>query len=356
MAPRTFRGLVRTAGLVTALAVSGPAAASAMDRAFDPVLLDRAVETAGSLQRLNTLIVARDGEIAFERAFRGPAPDVPVNVKSVAKSVVSALVGAAISRSLIEGPDQPIGELIGAHIPEGADPAVAGVTVGNLLSMQSGLDRTSGRNYGRWVASPDWVAHALSRPFVAAPGGRMLYSTGNFHLLSAILTRASGRDTRALAIEWLGAPLDIRIPEWDRDPQGIYFGGNNMLLSPRALLRFGELYRLGGEIDGKRVLLESWIAESWTPRTRSPFSGDAYGYGWFLRAVGDHVAAYARGFGGQFVIVVPSLEMTVVVTSDTTTRLRVDGYGDELWSLVADMLVPAAERAGMGRGETEPAG
>ena len=82
---------------------------------------------------------------------------------------------------------------------------------------------------------------------------------------------------------------------------------------------------------------------SWVPRTRSVFSGDGYGYGWFLRdAGGGHTAAYARGFGGQYVIVVPSLAMTVVVTSDTDTRLRVDGYGDALWSMIENHLIPAA--------------
>ena len=66
---------------------------------------------------------------------------------------------------------------------------------------------------------------------------------GSSHLLSAVLTRASGRSTHALAREWLGEPLGIEIPPWPRDPQGIFFGGNDMLMSPRALLRFGELYR-----------------------------------------------------------------------------------------------------------------
>ncbi len=59
-------------------------------------------------------------------------------------------------------------------------------------------------------------------------------------------------------------------------------------------------------------------------------------------AGGGRTAAYARGFGGQYVIVVPSLAMTVVVTSDTDTRLRVDGYGDALWSMIENHLIPAA--------------
>ena len=296
---------------------------------------------------MNALIVARDGNVEVAERLRGPGLDTPVNVKSVSKSVIAALVGAAIDRGVIAGPDQTIGALLGDRIPAGAAPGVAGITVGNLLSIQSGLDRTSGQNYGRWVNSADWMFHVLTRSFVDRPGGRMLYSTGNSHLLSAILTRATGRSTHDLARDWLGAPLSIDIPAWDRDPQGIYFGGNNMLLSPRALLRFGEMYRRGGTIDGTRVLSEDWIAASWTPRTRSPFSGDAYGYGWFLRDLGGgRMAAYARGFGGQFVIVIPSLAMTVVVISGTGTRLRVDGYGDDLWSLVEDGLVPAALAAG----------
>jgi CubicO group peptidase (beta-lactamase class C family) len=100
----------------------------------------------------------------------------------------------------------------------------------------------------------------------------MLYSSGSSHLLSAVLTRASGRSTHALAREWLGEPLGIEIPPWPRDPQGIFFGGNDMLMSPRALLRFGELYRRDGVLNGRRILPEGWVAESWRLRTTSPWS------------------------------------------------------------------------------------
>lgn len=343
---RFLKGFVGSALGLLCLAVVTVSQADA-DGGFDPEGLASAVAQARSLERLNTLIVARDGEIAFAEPFRGRGLDVAVNVKSVSKSVIAALVGIAVDRGILEGPDQTIGSLLAKRIPEAADPRVGDITIGNLLSMQAGLERTSGRNYGRWVQSSDWVAHALSRPFVDEPGGGMLYSTGSSHLLSAILTRANGRSTLDLAREWLGQPLGIDIPAWDRDPQGVYFGGNNMTLSPRALLRFGELYRRGGEFEGRRILSENWVATSWEPRTRSVFSGDGYGYGWFLRDVGEgRMAAYARGFGGQYVIVVPSLAMTVVITSDTKTRLRVDDYGDALWSLVENGLVPAALAAG----------
>jgi CubicO group peptidase (beta-lactamase class C family) len=169
----------------------------------------------------------------------------------------------------------------------------------------------------------------------------MLYSTGSTHLLSAALTRASKRSTLELARDWLGEPLEIDVAPWTRDPQGIYLGGNEMALSPRALLRFGEMYRQGGMIDGKRVISENWIRESWTPRTSSPFTGDAYGYGWFMREMRGHTAYYAWGFGGQMLYVIPSLGLSIVMTSNPTEPSREDNYIGQLHALVADGIVPA---------------
>jgi CubicO group peptidase (beta-lactamase class C family) len=169
----------------------------------------------------------------------------------------------------------------------------------------------------------------------------MLYSTGSSHLLSAVLTRASGRSTLALARDWLGEPLDVVIPPWPTDPQGIYFGGNDMLLSPRALLRFGETYRQGGVFAGRRVLPERWVRESWVPRAHSPFTGHAYGYGWFLAEARGHPVRYAWGYGGQMLHLVPTLGLTVVMTSNTSAPSGHDGYADALHGLVADDIVAA---------------
>ena len=344
MRRRRGRCVVRMLALAAGLLAAGGGGASAGE-GLDPDLLARALARANGLPRLHALIVARDGRELAARAFRGPGLDTPVNVKSVSKSVISALVGIAIARGTLAGPDAPIMPLLSDRMPARPDPRLGRITVGHLLSMRAGLERTSGRNYGRWVASRDWVRHALARPFADEPGGRMLYSTGNTHLLSAILTRAAGRSTHALARDWLGAPLGIAIRPWQRDPQGIYVGGNNMMLSPRALLRFGELYRNGGVHRGRRILPEGWVRASWTPRTRSPFSGDEYGYGWFITRFCGQPVYYARGFGGQFVHVVPALAMTIVITSDRSARTRIGGYREALTALVREDLIPAALKA-----------
>lgn len=307
--------------------------------------LDEAVARARRFDQLHSLIVARDGEVAFAEAFRGPGLDRAANVKSVAKTVVAALTGIAIERGLLSGVDQPVAPLLSDSLPPDPDPRLAEITVEDLLTMRAGLERTSGPNYGGWIASDDWVRDALDRPFVDRPGGRMLYSTGSYHLLSAVLSEATGESLLALARDWLGAPLGIEIPPWTRDPQGRYLGGNNMALTPRALFRFGELYRRGGTWESERVLSRAWVEASLQPRTRSPFSGDDYGYGWFVSRAGDHALYYARGYGGQMIYLVPSLELTVVVTSDPTRPARSAGYAGDLKSLLAEAIVPAAEQA-----------
>ena len=190
---------------------------------------------------------------AFAEAFRGPPLDHAVNVKSVSKSFVASLIGVAIDRGVLGGVGQRLGEIAPGLVPKNADQKVGDLTIAQLLTMQAGLERTSGPNYGRWVESRNWVAFAFGRPLVADPGERMLYSTGSYHVLGALLAKAAGKSLLALARDWVGNPLDISIPPWKRDPQGFYFGGNDMALSPLDLLRFGEMQRQGGVWNSARV-------------------------------------------------------------------------------------------------------
>jgi len=314
-------------------------------QASDTNRLEQAAAAAGRLEQLRGLIIAVDGETRFARVFRGPDLNRVVNIKSVAKTIVATLTGIALDRGILQSVDQKVLPLLGKHAPADPEPRLHRLTIDHLLTMRAGLERTSGPNYGRWVASDDWIRFILNRPFVDEPGGRMLYSTGSYHLLSAVLTLATGRSLLDLAREWLGEPLGIDIPPWTRDPQGFYMGGNNMALSPDALLRFGEMHRKRGEWNGQRVVSRDWVETAWKPRTLSPFSGDHYGYGWFIDTTRGHPVRYARGYGGQVVHVTPDLGLTVVITSDPTRPARSGGYFGALKSLLADHIIPAAEAA-----------
>ena len=297
------------------------------------------LQQAQALEPLESVMVSVDGEIVAERGYDGHSVDDPTNIKSASKTVMSALIGMAIARGAIDGVDQPIADFLAEDFPDDADPRLEQVTVGHLLSMQAGLAPTSGANYGRWVASGNWVQTALEQKFETDPGGSMLYSTGSTHLLSAILTQATGESSLSTARDWLDPVEDFQIGGWERDPQGIYLGGNEMAMSPRSLLAFGEVYRRGGLTEsGERLLTEDWIAQSWTERTQSRFTGDGYGYGWFLRPIGGEDVRFAWGYGGQMLYVVPSLELTVVMTSDASSPAARTGHRDDLHALLGEII------------------
>ena len=125
--------------------------------------------------------------------------------------------------------------------------------------MRSGLESTSGREYGAWVQSRNWVRYVLAQPLIDEPGTRVEYSTGTSHLLSAILTKATKKSTWQFAQEELAKPLGFSLAQWPQDPQGIYFGGNDMLMTPRQMIRFGELYENDGRVGERQLIPKSWI-------------------------------------------------------------------------------------------------
>lgn len=315
-----------------------PASAQPAPSPFTPAL-----DSASALAPLRTVHIAHDNRLAAARAYNGASLTAPANIKSASKSVMSALVGIAFDKGVLDGPNQPVAPLLTGDLPADPDPRLARVTIGNLLSMQAGLARTSGPNYGRWIASRNWVRAALAQPFEEEPGGPMLYSTGSTHLLSAILTRRTGRPTLALARDWLGPVEGFAIASWERDPQGVYFGGNQMAMRPSSLLAFGELYRRGGvTADGTRVIPQAWIEESWKVRTQSRFTGDGYGYGWFRRSLGGADVAYAWGYGGQMLYIVPERGLTIAMTSAADSPAGRTGHRDDLHYLAGRLIEAAA--------------
>ena len=284
---------------------------------------------AGTLPRLHSLLVSLRGELLFERYFNGVDRDRHANIKSASKSIISALVGIAIDRDQIPGAGTPIVTYF-PELSRDSDTRKREITVEHLLTMRPGLEGTSNRNYGAWVTSRNWVQHALARPMFASPGAEMEYSTGSTHLLSAILTKAAEKSTREFANEVLAGPLGFSLPRWPRDPQGIYFGGNDMLMTPRQMLAFGELYLNEGRADDRQVVSESWVYRSCEGQVRDrrpgnpglnrngyvdPLRERRYGYGWWVHQIGDYDTCFAWGYGGQYIFVLPDLELVLVATS-----------------------------------------
>ena len=347
--------LLRTAAVLILVATTAaqaqrsappPSAARAADSPVPP-LLAAAVREGDALPRLHSLLVSQRGTVLVERYFHGTRATRLANVKSVAKSVISALVGVAVARGVIPSVREPIGTYFGDLLRAPSDAPKRAITVEDLLTMRSGLETTSNRNYGAWVRSPNWVRFALAQPLLTPPGTAMDYSTGSTHLLSAILTRATRKTTLQFAQEVIGTPLGFSVAPWTRDPQGIYFGGNDMAMTPRQMLAFGDLYLHEGRVGATQVLPAQWIRDSWVPRGRS-LRGDRddreYGYGWWIRTLAGQRTYYAWGFGGQFIFVVPALELVVVTTSSTVTDDERRAHRRTVNELVESLVIaPLAE-------------
>ena len=127
--------------------------------------------------------------------------------------------------------------------------------------------------------------------------------------------------------------------EWDRDPQGNYLGGNNMPLRPRDMLKIGQLFADGGRYDGRQLVPEAWIEESWTPRGMSPWNRHRFGYLWWTERWGGETAHFGWGYGGQFIVVVPRLDLVIVATSSLSQGRR--GQSRQVRRFIDNWVVPA---------------
>ena len=292
--------------------------ADARDYGYDPQSLSEAVERIGADEGVYSVLLVRGGELIAEQYFREGTRTKIHNLKSASKSIVSTLVGLVIADGALSLEDSVV-EVLDVR---GVEPDRRAITVRDVLMMASGLESTSYEAYNAWIAGSDWVRGALRQERLDPPGTRYRYSTGNTHLLSALVRRASRRSTRSFAEVRLFDPLDIKVGGWETDPQGIHIGGNNLALTPRDMAKFGELFLRGGRWGDQQVVPAEWVREATRIQIASDHEvyGD-YGYQWFVsrRIPGDFIAV---GFGGQYIYVSPAYDSVVVVTSTLESKGR----------------------------------
>ena len=306
--------------------------------------LEQIFAEAESINSLRSLIIQQDGEVISERYFKGRTPNRAFNIKSASKSIIGLLTGIAIEEGFIPSIDEPISTYFPDYFEENPDPKKESITVKNLLSMQAGLRSTSSRYYGAWVMSDNWVEYALDQDFITDIDGRMVYSTGTSHLLSVIITKATGVSTKAFAEQYLFDPMGIEVCGWDRDPQGYYMGGNNMALKPTDLLKIGQMLIDDGIWDGEQIITKDWIVDSFKTYTFSNYNPYGYGYQWWNKETAGYTTFFAWGHGGQYIMMVPELDAVVVMTSSVTNASRRRTYKRPVFVLLEDHIIPFLEQ------------
>ena len=290
--------------------------ADPVDHGIDPLALEAvAVRAPEEVPAISALLAVRHGDLVFERYFGGLEPEAPINVRSVTKSVTSALAGAALRQGFLSGLGARTGDVIPDRIPEGADPRVADITLWQWLTMTSGLQWEAAGDWQRLLAAPDWVAMTLSLPVVGIPGQTYVYNTGGSHVLGVMVAAAAGKPLEEYAAEVFFAPLGITPGDWMRSPQGEVSAGSGLELTPRDMLKLGYLFLHDGAWEGQQIFEPRYASEATTWQSAGDATGGWAGYGfqWWITATNAGFPAYfALGYGGQHVFVVPALELIVV--------------------------------------------
>jgi len=278
--------------------------------------------------QLHSLLVVRHGRLVVERYFDGTSAADAWNVKSASKSILSALVGIALERGYIHSLDQPVIDFFPELEHELNDPRKKSITIRHLLTMSAGLEWTeNGAITFRWIKSRNRVGFTWKSKLIDEPGSKWNYSTALTHMLSAVITRATGTDTLAFAQSELLGPIGATITRWDKAGDGYYIGGSEMYLTPRDMAKFGYLYLNNGQWAGKQVVPAAWVGAS-TLQTNNA----RYGFLWWLDTFEGRPVYFAQGLGGQHIIVVPSLDIVVVTTAYLPTHISALSFA-KLWLL-----------------------
>lgn len=228
---------------------------------------------------------------------------------------MSALVGIAFEEGILDSLDQTVSEYFPEYITDDMDPRKGSITLRHLLTMTSGLDLDENGPIMHGIfGSNDWIEATFARPMAEDPGRRFLYGTALTHTMSGILSRASGQSLLELCERYLFGPLGIKGIQWKQGPKGYYYGGSELFMTPRDMVKFGLLFLNQGQWGGEQVVPAEWVRGSTRDHMAGIEADKGYGY-WWWRARNDDYGYYAAGWGGQRIFVLPRWNMVIAATS-----------------------------------------
>jgi len=334
-----------------------------MDEALLAKLVQQLAASDPSVRRpalIHSLLVARHGKLVLEEYFFGFDRDEPHDLRSAGKTFAAVMLGTAMLQGIRVSAQTHIYPLLSAMGPFAHQDARKNeITIGQLMTHTSGLacDDNSDRSPGSedamqgQTAQPDWWKYTLDLPMAHEPGAIYAYCSGGMNLVGAALTTATNTWLPEYFDRTVAQPLHFGRYYWNLMPTGEGYLGGGAFVRPRDLLKIGQLYLNGGVWNGKRIVSSAWVASSTsqhvaiTPATTG-LSADEFpnfygvgadGFAWhldWLHAGGHSYREYgATGNGGQLLIVVPELDMTVVFTAGNF------GQGG-IWSQFRSRLVP----------------
>jgi CubicO group peptidase (beta-lactamase class C family) len=310
--------------------------------------VDALFSGAEDIGRTDALLVVQGGEVVVERYGVDVDASTTLRSWSMAKSMLQACVGMLVDEGRLRLDDPaPVAAWAGADDPRRA------ITLRNLLAMQPGLEWVEEYSvevpsdvvhmlFGRdFDALPDVAAYAIDKPLVEPPGTRTNYSSGTSNIVSGIVADVVGRgdDYLAWLRERLFGPLGMTSATPKFDESGTWIASSYCYCTARDFASFGRLFLEDGVRDGVRLLPSSWIDFSRTPTGRTE-EGRTHTSHWWLFPDNPWGAYFASGYEGQYVVVVPPLELVVVRLGQTTAER--DRVEDELARLIGSFATTSA--------------
>ncbi|MDA0205670.1 MAG: serine hydrolase [Acidobacteria bacterium] len=285
--------------------------------------LDQFLET----NRIAGLLVLHHGELKAERYRLGNTERTRWMSMSVAKSVTSTLIGAALKQGLIGDLADPVTR----YVPALSGTAYDGVSVGDVLMMSSGVkwsetytDPTSDRRRlleAQIAQEPGGALDVMSSlPRAYEPGTHNNYNTGETQIVAEVLWSALGQPLSDYLHEHIWQPLGMEADAtwWTESPGGVEIGGSGFSATLRDYGRFGQFFLEGGVVNGQSILPKNWTVEATTPKTLKGGEPLGYGYLWWPDTTdsGRRDLAYqAEGIHGQFIYINPAVDLVIVLWS-----------------------------------------
>jgi CubicO group peptidase (beta-lactamase class C family) len=300
-------------------------------KTFFPALGREAIKQIPSL---GSFVVWRHGALIYEGYFNGNTRDSLFFVQSVTKSFVSAIAGAAHMRGYLPTLDTPVLDILPEYARKppvhnfwnaedwnDLDTQMRDLTMRHLITMQTGLNyqEFTGGMCHAFIFSSDPARYTLDLAFSEDPGTKFNYCSPGSHLFAVCLARLLNADMFAFADSTIFKPAGITLKKWPVDPQGRYIGFSDLQFTTQDMIRLGLLYLKKGKLNGKQILSEDWIKDSWQPHAKLDHwdvlpGANGYGYFWWRRKTNGHQAYIASGYGGQLICVIPSLDMVIATT------------------------------------------
>ncbi|MBG0860249.1 MAG: serine hydrolase [Bacteroidales bacterium] len=331
-------------------------------------LMDRLYATPE--HNIHSILLIKKSKLVFEEYFSGEkfklgkytgesgfTRDDLHTLCSATKSFTSALLGIAIDKGLIKSVDEKVFNFF----PENSDliattPGKGNLTIRHLLTMTSGLqwDDESTSYYDpandmyKLFTSSDPMRFILSKQLINTPGTVFRYANCNTNLIGEIVHRATNRRLDIFCDSVLFSRLGISSYEWQKIKPEIIFTSGDLMLRPRDMAKFGQLFLNKGAWYGEQLISEAWCTESTSMHIDpNDFStvyrwSDGYGFQWWQRDYTSGRKSYnsyfASGWGGQLIIVIPELETVIVFTGGNYYT----GEKISCYTVVEDYIIPAS--------------